>query len=338
MVMNLEKIGKLPPPPGVIGSLRAGFDVVSTHVWLILVPVLLDVYLWLGPRLSAGNLTTRSIAVLIDFMKDARTFPPQDTQALTDFGEMLSRFNWLSWLRTFPVGVSSLKAYVYPGDLPLQTPLGLQSSFQISSFISLVTWTFLITLVGWTVGGLYFRWVSMATLGQGAAGLSPTRAVVQTFILSLIWVVGISIVVVPISFVLGLLTVISPVLSNAVLIVFLLLSYWLIVPLFFMPHGIFVRGQNAFFSILSSLRMSRFTLPTSGMFVFSVFLLARGLSYLWMVPKNDSWMTLIGISGHAFITTALLAASVVYYRDMNVWIQHTLEQLQQKQSTPTQQA
>jgi hypothetical protein len=57
-----------------------------------------------------------------------------------------------------------------------------------------------------------------------------------------------------------------------------------------------------------------------------------------MVPKSDSWMTLIGISGHAFITTALLAASLVYYRDMNVWIQRTLEQLQRKQSAPTPQA
>jgi hypothetical protein len=336
--MNLEKLEKLPPPPGVIGSLRAGFDVVSTHVWLILVPILLDVYLWLGPRLSAGNLTTRFMAALIDFMEDAPTLPPQDTQPLTDFAVALSRFNWLSWLRTFPVGVSSLEAYAYPGELPLQTPLGFQSVLQIGGFFNLAGWTFLLTVLGWTLGGLFFRWVSVATLGQEAAGISPIRAVAQTFILSLVWIVGMSIILIPVSFVLGLLTVISPVLSNTVLIVLLLLSYWLIVPLFFMPHGIFVRRQNALYSILSSLRMSRFTLPTSGMFVFSVFLLARGLSYLWMVPKNDSWMTLIGISGHAFITTALLAASLVYYRDMNVWIQHALEQLQQKQSTPTQQA
>jgi hypothetical protein len=336
--MKLEKLEKLPPPPGVIGSLRAGFDVVSSHVWLILVPIFLDVILWLGPRLSAGNVTTRFIAALIDFMKDASTFPPQDTQPLTDFAAALSRFNWLSWLRTFPVGVSSLEAYAYPGELPLQTPLGFQSVLQIGSFVNLVGWTILLTVVGWTVGGLFFRWVSVATLGKEAVGISPIRAIAQTFILSLVWVVGLSIILMPVSFVLGLLTAVSPVLSNTVLIVFLLLSYWLIVPLFFMPHGIFVRRQNALYSILSSLRMSRFTLPTSGMFVFSVFLLARGLSYLWMVPKSDSWMTLIGISGHAFITTALLAASLVYYRDMNTWIQHALEQVQQKQGAPTQQA
>jgi hypothetical protein len=45
-------------------------------------------------------------------------------------------------------------------------------------------------------------------------------------------------------------------------------------------------------------------------------------------------MTLVGIGGHAFITTALLAASFVFYRDMNVWLQKVFEELQQKASVP----
>jgi len=77
------------------------------------------------------------------------------------------------------------------------------------------------------------------------------------------------------------------------------------------------------------LRMSRFTLPTSSMFVLSVFLLSRGLSYLWMVPASDSWLLLVGIFGHAFISTTLLAASFVYYRDMNNWLQNVYERFQQ---------
>jgi hypothetical protein len=117
----------------------------------------------------------------------------------------------------------------------------------------------------------------------------------------------------------------------------LILSFWLIVPLFFTPHGIFVRRQNAFYSIFTSLRMARFTLPTSGLFVVCVLLLSTGLNYLWSVPPDNSWMKLVGIGGHAFITTALLAASFVYYRDMNVWLQTVFERLQQKQSMPTQQ-
>jgi hypothetical protein len=101
------------------------------------------------------------------------------------------------------------------------------------------------------------------------------------------------------------------------------------VPLFFTPHGIFVRRQNAFGSIMSSLRMSRFTLPTSSMFVLCVFLLSRGLDYLWLVPPKNSWLTVVGIAGHSFISTTLLSASFIYYRDMTNWLQNVYARFQQ---------
>jgi hypothetical protein len=128
----------------------------------------------------------------------------------------------------------------------------------------------------------------------------------------------------------------SPPLASGVLLLALFFSVWLIVPLFFTQHGILVRKQNAFYSIFTSLRMARFTLPTSALFVLSVLLLTIGLNSLWMVPTGDSWMLLVGIAGHAFITTALLAASFVYYRDMNAWLQTILEKLQQKPTFPAQ--
>jgi hypothetical protein len=44
-------------------------------------------------------------------------------------------------------------------------------------------------------------------------------------------------------------------------------------------------------------------------------------------------MLLLGIFGHAFITTALLAASFIYYRDMNAWLETLLEKLKSKKSS-----
>jgi hypothetical protein len=124
-------------------------------------------------------------------------------------------------------------------------------------------------------------------------------------------------------------------LAMAAFFIMTLMSFWLIVPLFFAPHGIFVRKQNALYSVFTSLRMARFALPTSGLFVLCWFLLTIGLNFLWSVPPETSWMMLVGIAGHAFITTALLAASFVYYHDMNVWLQTVYERLQQK-TIPTQ--
>jgi len=205
---------------------------------------------------------------------------------------------------------------------------------QISSLPGFVVLVFLLVLIGWVGGGLYFRWVSGTALGSVETGISSLQAITQTFILSVIWFIGLMMVTVPFLLVLTVLALISAALANGAVIIMLMLSFWLIVPLFFTPHGIFVRRQNAFYSILSSLRMARFTLPTSGMFVLSAFLLYRGLNYLWSVPSTDSWMLLIGIAGHAFITTALLASSFVYYRDMNAWLQTFFEQVKDKQPIP----
>ena len=46
----------------------------------------------------------------------------------------------------------------------------------------------------------------------------------------------------------------SPLLASGILLIALFFSFWLIVPLFFTPHGIFVRRQNAFYSIFTSLK------------------------------------------------------------------------------------
>ena len=151
------------------------------------------------------------------------------------------------------------------------------------------------------------------------------RAILQTFILSLTWLIGFMVILFPVLFMLSLLALISPALANGAVLIIVMLSFWLVVPLFFMPHGIFTQKQNAFHSMFTSLKMARFTLPTSSLFVFSIFVLSTGLNYLWRVPSYDSWMMLVGIAGHAFVTTALLSASFVYYREMNDWLQNVYE-------------
>jgi hypothetical protein len=318
-----------------MSSLRAGFDTVSSHVWLILLPLLLDMLLWFGPRLSVDQLLRPFFQMVFNQMRITLT-SSSDVQRFTAyqvaFSEVVERFNLLSLfgrLQAFPVGISSLLAQT----MPIKTPLGSQAVVQVTSLPGFLGLAFLFTVVGWVAGGLYFRWVSGIALGNAnrITMISLSWAILQTLILSVIWVIGLLLIFIPATFVLTFLTLFSPLLASVVLLIALFFSFWLIVPLFFTPHGIFVRRQNAFYSIFTSLKMARFTLPTSGLFVLCVFLLTTGMNYLWSVPTDDSWMLLVGIAGHAFITTALLAASFVYYRDVNAWLQAVFEQLRHKQ-------
>ncbi|GAB4463159.1 MAG: hypothetical protein Kow0070_23240 [Anaerolineales bacterium] len=336
MVMDVQKLEALPPPPGVLGSLRAGFDVVANRVALILLPLGLDLFLWLGPRLNVSELFAPYVRLVFEQARlgmaeaDLERFAQYQSLVM----DTLRDFNLLSLLsklQFFPIGISSLSAQTLPAGTPFGAPLVIV----IPSFwVALGLMAALIPL-GWVGGGVYFRQVAGSVLRAEEAGLSVANAVVQSVLLSVIWTIGLFILFVPLTFVLGLLALISPSLANIVLLVLMIFSFWLIVPLFFTPHGIFVRRQNAFLSIYSSLWMSRFSFPTSGLFVLSAFLLSRGLDLLWSAPKSDQWLALVGFAGHAFITTVLLAASFIYYRDMTDWLRNTYERFRRLGQTPS---
>src|SRR3990172_261364 len=161
--MEMEKIETLPPPPGVIGSLRACFDTIASHLTVVLVPLVLDVLLWLGPRLHMDRLFQPIFDEMARYARYSG-FPAADLKTLQDNStlvlEGLQQFNLLSALRTFPIGVFSLMS----GTRPNQTPLGTPSIIQVDSVFTLLGWMLLLSLIGWMCGGLFFRWVSLVVV------------------------------------------------------------------------------------------------------------------------------------------------------------------------------
>ena len=323
----------IPPPPGVIQAIRAGLDVISNHLAVLLPPLALDLLLWFGPRLSVKGALNRMFSNAMDFYSMNGMANEIQVKQMMTAQELLAdfflKYNLFSLLRTFPVGISSL----LQSKMPTLTPFGAKPAIEIESLASMAGMFFLLTLCGWALGGLYFNWVSGATgIRETASGLG--RAVIQTLLFSMILTLAAFMIGIPVMVVLGILGLIGAELLQVAMFVIALFSAWIIVPIFFAPHGMYLRGQNAFYSIYSSLRMARFTLPSSSMFVLAVFVISQGLNYLWSVPDANSWMTLVGIAGHAFITTALLAASFIYYRDMNVWLEIVFERLKPNTAAP----
>ncbi|GAB4417140.1 MAG: hypothetical protein Kow002_03420 [Anaerolineales bacterium] len=334
--METENLQTLPPPPGVIDSLKAGFDAIATNIALILFPVGLDLLLWLGPRLHVKELFAPVLTALSKNYAASGLEVEQLTaiQILLDsFTAFLENFNLLSMVRTFPIGIFSLMSGIMPSDTPLGTPIG----FQLKTEPAVMLWTGIFVFVGWILGGLFFQQVAnRIKRTDEKAPVKAGLAIGQTILFSLLSMAVSFSISVPLLFVVVRIASISPMLAQGIFLVFAALSMWLIVPFFFMPHGMFMEGQNVFVSIFSSLRLARFTLPTSSLFVLSVLLLSIGMNFLWAIPAPNSWMTLVGIAGHAFVSTSLLAASFIYYRNITAWLQTVLDKI--KNAVPAQQA
>lgn len=321
--MEVSRIENLPPPPGVINSIKAGFDTIATHVTAILLPLVLNLFLWLGPRLHMDALFDGIMKQMIPVWQQGN-IPAADIQRVLEWSnETIPSINLFWFLRTLPIGISSL---LFPQEAT-QTPLGNPSILQVNG-LTLLGWIFLLTLIGWVGGGLYFRsvaWLSASNKDEQPIGI--LRAIIQTILVSILWSILAMIIGIPVFTVLALVIQINPLIANFLVLFLSLVSMWVVVPFFFWPHGIFIKKQNVITSMISSLQMARFTLPASSMFVLAVFLLTFGLNFLWSIPPGDSWMTLFGIFGHSFVSTALLAGSFIYYRDMNIWLQNVIEKL-----------
>jgi hypothetical protein len=316
--------GKLPPPPGLIASLAAGFDSVATHILVILPPVVFDLLLWLGPHLRLKGFLQPLIDRFIPYV--AKNLPssfPDITTVQKSWTTIADNFNLLAFLRTFPIGVTSLLSFQLTGN----TPLGGAASVDAGSFFGVAGWVMLLIVLGWLSGSLYYYWVSVVALSPGARSL--WGSVKQSVMLSLIWVAALILFGTPIFLLLSVLLVI-PVVGQIILFIVGMALIWMVMPIFFSAHGIFALQLDAMRAILTSLRLVRFTLPNTGLFLLVFLLLNEGMNFLWRTPQQASWWMLVGIIGHAFVSTALLAASFVYYRDINSWLTVVFEQLRRQ--------
>jgi len=319
--MDHVKPHSMPAPPSLIKSLKAGFDAISNHIALAIFPILLDILLWLGPQLHV-------MGALTPILKQVSSSGNEQNLMFEFLNSGLERVNLFSILRTFPIGVPSLMV----DNAPLQNPIGSAMIWEASSLAAVFLTWLAFTLGGLAVGTIFFSLIAQISLSDQ---INPKLILnkwpwhfLQVTLLSLAWLVLLLIVSIPFSCIFTILLLSGVGIGQVSLIAMVLMGgllIWMLIPLAFSPHGIFVYDQNAWLSIRRSLRLTRLTFWITGFFLIAVILLSAGLDMLWRIPEPSSWLTLIGIAGHAFVATSLIASSFFYYRDANRWVDYLIQ-------------
>ncbi len=320
LLMETNNTQAAPAPPGILTTLIAGFDAITKHIALILFPVGLDLIIWLAPHLRLKTLIEAWMASVLPSVDDLPEIADMVETAQTIYALMAERFNLLITLRSYPVGIPSLIAT----NLPIKIPGGEPTLVDVSSLGLALLLAGIFTIVGLVMGALYFSMVSKAAIYDE---VRPMKALVQwprtggqVILLAFVWLgllIGIS---VPISCGVSLFALVGLPIGPVAVLVFGSLLIWIAFPLLFSPHGIFVNQNGAWASIRRSLQITRMTLPNTATFFLAVMLLSQGLDMLWRIPPEDSWLTLIGVLGHAFVATGLLSASFIYYHQADQWL------------------
>jgi hypothetical protein len=315
--MNVKETVILPKPPSLVGALTAGFDTAASKISLILFPLALDLLIWFGPHLKLTNLINRFFE---QFLALSHSANPQSAEIVRQNQEMWllisDRLNFLAALRTFPVGIPSLMV----SRMPVETPGTFQNSlYEISSFGSAFFIWMLLSAAGMTAAALYFSAVAKAASPNHFKSrnilVDWPRHSLQVILLAVLWLAVIVAVTIPAVFIISIVALISAPFSQIALFIYLGVIIWLIFPLLLSPHGIFYYKSSAFSAMKRSYYITRMTLPYTGLFFLAVFVLSQGLDILWRIPPESSWLSLVGVLGHSFVTTGLLAASFIYYRE-----------------------
>jgi hypothetical protein len=339
MECRMEKINPpiLPKPPNMIGSLRAGFDTVANHIIIIVFPVFIDLLLWLGPHVQIKTLLSGLVAF---FQSSSPSNSGISGDVLSQSMELIQtigeKFNLLSLLRTFPVGIPSLISF----RLPAETPNGQPIFIDLNNVLFVAGTVIGLLLIGIIAGSFYYNIITQLSL-SGRVELKKAIhewlwSSIQVISLTLALIILYVVVSVPSSCAIFAVSLIGLPLGQFSFFLYFGLLIWLAFPLIFSAHGIFVNHNNAFVSVQRSMVLTRMTLPTTSLFFLSVLAISEGLNILWRVPPETSWLTLLGIGGHAFISSALMAASFIFYQDADRWSQATIKLLKAQKQMPIQ--
>lgn len=303
--------------PKLVPSLKRGLDIIANHLWLILLPIVLDVELWLAPHLGVRS----AAQPLLDEINQMLSANPQQlpnnmdlTSTQKIWETVVSQFNLFTALRTYPLGIPSLMA----AWMPAETPYGAAKVIDVANSSQIFLIWIALGLIGLILTSLLYSKISQMTSNKKEEPVTPGLIgwiTLQLLLLTVILFAMVLFVVLPVMVVLSGVMVAN---QNIGLLAFFIVSLsavWLLFPLVFSAHGIFTDHLPLFKSISTSIQVVRLSLPSTSLFVLVCVVLNQGLTMLWQVPQENSWLLLVGIFGHAFISMSLVAASFYFYRD-----------------------
>ncbi|MHB0859540.1 MAG: hypothetical protein ACYC5M_18475 [Anaerolineae bacterium] len=306
----------------IIDTLTAGFNTVTRKLWLIIVPVLLDLFLWLGPKVSVEPVVSNLFSSYRQLIETGgAALDPDLVQIFTEtMGEAqaaLSRANLLSLLAWGRIGFPSITS-TRPID-----PL-VDRVYEITG-----TAQWMGVSIAALAGGLVIACILLGMVGQVVRG-ERLDLVRLTRRLPVYWK-NLVLVLIPMSIGMVVAAVIGFALGPFAFFVWVGLI-WVLLLLSFVPQAITMAEASPLMAIRDSLIVVRLNFwPTLGLIVLTN-VIGAGLVLVMQPLRASSVGIALAILVNAYIGTGLLTAAFIFYRDrLALW--HELIAQQRSESS-----
>jgi len=303
-------------PLGVIESLSSGFELIWQNPWILLVPIALDLFLWLWPQISAKPLFQQTLALL------ALSVPPNtsaDTmQNIEVFREMLQTSG-------DSMNIMGVLAAGMPTVIGLEPPAAatVRAVFVVGDSIGLLGLAVLLGLGGGLILSGYLEMTACSVRNEtnGQPFLARwLRAFTHLILLAILVALGLFVLMIPVTLVAGALSMASQAIGSFLLLGGMMLIFWTLLYLVFAVPALFISRVNAPQALLNSISVFRFDFWSAIGLTFIVYLVRTGFTLVWQVFDNNVWGVVFNVIANAFVSSGLIAATMIFYNDRMNWI------------------
>jgi hypothetical protein len=309
--------------PKIFAAFKAGYETVSKHLYLVLFPIILDLFLLFGFRITIFELMQDTIQRFI--------LPPSTSADMVASWEVLKTqsleffryFSLTSFLRSFPVGIPSL----FSVAAFERNPMGEFQFIHLREPGVIFLVILVASLIGLFFAYLLFRLAARATAIQSvpAESILEPRSLVSWLLIPIVTIILTFLVVLPAIIMISLIGALLPIFTSIGYFFLTVAIITLILPVFFTPHLIVTEKLTLPQALLTSFRTVRLTNAKTTNFLFLAILVSYLTNMLWRIPSEESWMLMVGIFGHALISIVVLAASFHYVIDARKSVREFLE-------------
>ncbi len=298
-----------PSPPGLWDTIKAGFELTTRHLWILLIPITLDCFYWLGPRLGVANLAPEWLALLRAQLAGAAPFPES---IYAQIQTLLEQWNLFTQISLPLLGVPAMMGGMAPAATPVATAF-----FQLETGGQVLRLLLLLAGLGLLLGAFYYSLMGsvVAATPHLTAGRQLLRYLGGMFLVAVSLIILLIILYIPFAMATFLAALIEPSLAAIVGTLFSLFLLWVLLFLSFTLPAMFLQQQMGWRALVASFRFMQQHLIQALPLALLVVATTRFQTALWRMADNGSWLTLISIFGHAFIATGLMSALFIFYRD-----------------------
>lgn len=302
----------------LIDTISEGFAAINKRPWLVLIPIVLNAYLWFGTQVSFAPFLSDTVAMLERLQQQSQD--PAQSEMQKEFWQTVINGDMrviLAWLNLVPVMAPIL---AQPGVDWRPAPI------YIDNFLDALGFIVILNTISLVVTGVFLTQIAETVRGDRAMPWVRLRRSAHTALGVLGYIsigVGVAFVLfTPLLFFAGLVAAILPPLGGLLISLVMVVFVWAYAYIYFTPAAIAVSGVGPLQAMRASFQIvRRNTWPAVGLLILLT-LIERGLSIVWIQLANSLLGALIAIVASAYIGTGLMAARLMFYRErLHLWRQ-----------------